>query len=75
MVLIFNSAVKAKWDEPKSNIRSHRFEEFRKQHIHPVYLFYYPFDIIERRKINNEFVSITDDGFRGWGPDKKGDKK
>jgi hypothetical protein len=75
LVLFFNPVLRAKWDEPKSNNKSNRFEEFRKQHIHPIYLFYYPFDITERRKINNEYVSITDDGFRGWGPDKKGDKK
>lgn len=41
---------------------------FTVQHINPYYLFFFPFDRTERRKMNNEMCSVTPDGFRGPGP-------
>jgi hypothetical protein len=45
------------------------------RHIHPVYLFFYPYDQAKRRAINNPSVTIDVDGFRGPGPSQAGSKK
>ena len=41
------------------------YAPFYIQHLHPLYLFFFPLDPKQRTAINNEIVSITIDGFRG----------
>jgi lysophospholipase L1-like esterase len=52
----------------KTALRSDPYKPFQKQHLHPIYLFFFPLDPQERASLSNEVVSLTPDGFRGEGP-------
>jgi len=51
------------------------YTEFVKQHLHPFYYFFFPQDLDEIERINNETVSIDSHGFRGPGPEQRGDRR
>ena len=48
---------------------------FAVQHLHPNYLFWFPFGADERRALNNAVCSLSPDGFRGPGPAERGRRK
>lgn len=51
------------------------YQPFRVQHLHPFYLFSLPSDATELARINSAVVSVTPGGFRGPGPEQRGDRK
>lgn len=54
---------------------SSKYNPFTIQYLHPFYYFFFPRDPDIIDKINNDVVSIDINGFRGAGPDKKGEKE
>jgi lysophospholipase L1-like esterase len=52
----------------KTHLLTDPYKPFRKQHLHPIYLFFFPLDPRERAALTNEVVSLTPDGFRGQAP-------
>lgn len=44
------------------------YKNFSKQHLHPFYYFFFPQEKSVIKEINNETVSITENGFRGFDP-------
>jgi hypothetical protein len=55
--------------------KKYPYEPFSVQHLHPFYFFSLPSDPRELARINNSVVSVTPEGFRGPGPERKGNRK
>lgn len=61
--------------EPHRTPIAQKYQPFAVQHLHPFYYFFFPQSEREIAAINNDVVSITTQGFRGPGPEQKGDRK
>lgn len=53
-----------KWTELQA-----RYEPYTIQHINPHYLFFFPYDVRQRARLNNQTVNVDSRGFRGPGPE------
>lgn len=51
------------------------YQPFHVQYLHPFYFFSLPSDTGVLARINNKVVSVTPEGFRGLGPEQKGNRK
>ena len=51
------------------------YDAFSVQHLHPNYLFFFPFRWEDQKALGNEVCSLVPGGFRGWGPEDRGDRK
>lgn len=60
---------------PKSPVGKNPYDPFSVQHLHPFYFFSLPSDPRELARINNAVVFVTSEGFRGPGPERKGNRK
>ncbi len=57
---------------PRFTAIAKAYKPFAIQHIHPSFLFFYPYDKKLRAKIGNDRVSVSEHGFRGPGPAEAG---
>jgi hypothetical protein len=48
------------------------YQPFRTQHINPLYLFFFAWDLEERERANSAVVHVGPEGFRGPGPEAAG---
>jgi len=51
------------------------YAPFTVQHINPFYTFFFPLDLNKRRSMNNPICSVDDNGFRGKGMERRGERK
>ena len=52
-----------------------KYDPFSIQHLHPNYLFFFPLRWKDQEALNNEVCRLVPGGFRGWGPEERGDRK
>jgi len=51
------------------------YRPFSIQYLDPLYLFFFSIDKTKRIAVNNEICSVTEEGFRGKGPEEAGTRK
>ena len=56
-------------------VTSDSYDQTHIQHLNPFYFFSLPRTETELAKLNNSVVSVTAEGFRGAGPEEKGERK
>jgi len=60
---------------PRFDAVEQAYVPFRVQHLHPLYFFFFPLEGEARVALSNEVCSLTREGFRGPGPDQRGDRQ
>lgn len=51
------------------------YDPFSVQHLHPNYLFFFPLRWEDQKALGNDVCHLVPGGFRGWGPEDRGDRR